>query len=338
MIPKCTSLRWPSNEPKNRGETTSSCWAIVLAGGDGTRMRPFIKNWLGEDRPKQYCTFLGSRSMLQHTLDRASALVPRDNIVTVIGKGHGAFLSDADLGSYPGTILEQPSNRGTAPGVYFAASYIRAIDPTANIIVLPSDHFIHPENILIDHLGKTTSFARNFRNRLILIGAIPNRAETEYGWIEPDLNSQNRKYANSKGGLFGVRGFHEKPPQHVAESLMRRGSLWNTMIMVGDIPVFWSLGRRSLPEMMDRVEKIAIIWKQVLSGRMNPDRATTAIVQIYSNMPAADFSRDLLQRSIPSLALYCMDNLTWCDWGKPDRITETCRNFEQITPTSALRR
>ena len=55
------------------GRTSSvSLWSIILAGGDGERTRPFIQEWLGVAVPKQYCTFVGTRSMLQHTWDRAN--------------------------------------------------------------------------------------------------------------------------------------------------------------------------------------------------------------------------------------------------------------------------
>ena len=50
-------------------------WSIILAGGEGNRTRPFIEQWLGRHKPKQYCTFVGNRSMLQHTFDRADRLV-----------------------------------------------------------------------------------------------------------------------------------------------------------------------------------------------------------------------------------------------------------------------
>src|SRR5512135_779629 len=93
-------------------------WAVVLAGGDGKRMRPLIHNWLSEDRPKQFCAFVGSRSMFQHTVDRARRVVPEEHIVTIIGRGHRPFLAEAANGSLPGSILEQPRNQGTAPGVF----------------------------------------------------------------------------------------------------------------------------------------------------------------------------------------------------------------------------
>ena len=53
-------------------------WSIVLGGGDGGRMTDFIQRWLGYPRPKQYCTFVGDRSLFQHTLDRASRSAGRN--------------------------------------------------------------------------------------------------------------------------------------------------------------------------------------------------------------------------------------------------------------------
>jgi hypothetical protein len=50
-------------------------WSVVLAGGEGERTRAFITSWLGYHKPKQYCTFTGTRSLFQHTVDRADALV-----------------------------------------------------------------------------------------------------------------------------------------------------------------------------------------------------------------------------------------------------------------------
>ncbi|HYC77595.1 MAG TPA: hypothetical protein VEI02_08210, partial [Planctomycetota bacterium] len=49
-------------------------WSIVLAGGSGERLRAFTESRFGRPLPKQYCTFTGSRSLFEHTLDRAARL------------------------------------------------------------------------------------------------------------------------------------------------------------------------------------------------------------------------------------------------------------------------
>ena len=50
-------------------------WSIILAGGNGERLKPMVQRWLGRHKPKQYCTFIGTRSMFEHTLDRSDRIV-----------------------------------------------------------------------------------------------------------------------------------------------------------------------------------------------------------------------------------------------------------------------
>lgn len=70
------------------GADRGNVWSIVLAGGDGVRTKEFIRRWLGYEKPKQYCAFVGSRSMFQHTLDRAARLTPWERMVVVAARHH----------------------------------------------------------------------------------------------------------------------------------------------------------------------------------------------------------------------------------------------------------
>ena len=58
------------------GERESSLWAIVLAGGEGLRLRALTRYLYGEERPKQYAVLTGSKSLLRQTLERVTRLVP----------------------------------------------------------------------------------------------------------------------------------------------------------------------------------------------------------------------------------------------------------------------
>ena len=66
--------------------TSGRIWSIVLGRGDAGRMTEFIQHWLGAPKPKQYCTFVGDRSLFQHTLDRASTLSRQEHIVAVVSR------------------------------------------------------------------------------------------------------------------------------------------------------------------------------------------------------------------------------------------------------------
>ena len=51
-------------------------WAIVLAGGEGVRLRPLVRQLCGDERPKQFAKIVGSKSLLGHTLDRVGLKLP----------------------------------------------------------------------------------------------------------------------------------------------------------------------------------------------------------------------------------------------------------------------
>jgi mannose-1-phosphate guanylyltransferase len=92
---------------------------IILAGGDGKRLRPFIRRMLGVDLPKQYVCFMGTRSMLEHTLDRAARLIPLERIFTVVARDHLRFHEvQRQLGKiFPHSCVFQPANKETGPGL-----------------------------------------------------------------------------------------------------------------------------------------------------------------------------------------------------------------------------
>jgi hypothetical protein len=54
----------------------SHLWAVVLAGGHGTRLRPLTRRIYGEPRPRQFASIAGDRPMLGDTLARAALVVP----------------------------------------------------------------------------------------------------------------------------------------------------------------------------------------------------------------------------------------------------------------------
>src|SRR5262249_45470081 len=106
-------------------------WVIVLAGGEGHRFRPTIERWFGEQRPKQFCALMGSRSLVQHALDRAAAITDPDRIVTVIGPGQRELLEQATRPKAAGAVIEQSMDRGSASAVMFALVHALLRDPDA---------------------------------------------------------------------------------------------------------------------------------------------------------------------------------------------------------------
>ena len=206
-------------------------WAIVLSGGQGRRMQPMITDWLGVNRPKQYCTFVGSRSMLQHTLDRACSVANPKNVLTIIGEGHQRHLSEALRRQLPGRLIEQPRDAGTAAGVFLAAAYALLNDPEATLVLFPADHFVYPESAFCQLAERAADLAELYTDRIVLVGAVPDGPETDYGWIGLEKDGILTIPNADAPEAMNVSAFQEKPGSLEARMLWQNGYLWNTMVI-----------------------------------------------------------------------------------------------------------
>ncbi len=307
----------PAAETSSR-PATDSRWVVVLAGGDGPAMQPFINKWLGDAVPKQYCTFVGSRSMIQHTLDRACSLVPAERVVTVLGHEHRPFLARACNGKVPGRVVEQPVDRGSAMGIFLGATYVFERDPHATMVILPSDNYIAPEKRFLRYVEHACRMAEHFDDQLILLGAQPDRPETEYGWIEP----RTKGWVSDRKPM-SVKNFHENPRKSKADGLIKRGCLWNTNVMVVKVRTLWAIGWQLFPDVMRRFEIFRQVLGVIREDAMSRHHEEVALAHIYRDMKEADFSREVLQYIARWSSVLPMEKVEWSDWGRPDRLRQT---------------
>jgi mannose-1-phosphate guanylyltransferase len=287
-------------------------WAVVLAGGQGIRLRELTRHVYGDDRPKQYAVLTGSKSLLRQTLDRVSRLVPRQRIVVVTMAGHSAYVTAELKHEAPAPqVLEQPRDRGTAAAVLLAAHWILARDPAATMVVLPSDHFVGEDEPFMGHVGDVLEFLDRQGDRIVLLGAEPSEPETDYGWIE--LGEPLPGSGPSQ--LYRVRQFREKPSQAMAEELHRAGALWNTFVFAGRATALVEAGSDCLPALHERLVR--------LSKFLGTEHERWAIRQAYELSPRANFSQAVLERCPRKLAVVRLSAVSWRDLGTPRRVVKT---------------
>src|ERR1700733_1622970 len=89
-------------------------WAVVLAGGDGTRLQQLTQWIAGDSRPKQFCQFFGGKSLLNHTQDRIAPLFSEDRTLFALAASHQRFYRDQLAEVHDRNQVVQPANRGTA--------------------------------------------------------------------------------------------------------------------------------------------------------------------------------------------------------------------------------
>ena len=293
--------------------TEKDLWSIVLAGGEGERLKPLVQRWLGRHKPKQYCTFIGTRSMLQHTLDRSDRIVAPEQRVTVIAREHQQEAWPQFSSRTIGKVLLQPANRETAAGIFLGVAWVRAHDPGATVLIFPSDHFIYPEEPFVERTYSLARAAKHLEHWVFLLGVSPDRPEPEYGWIQPDAHL---------GWIDGYRvqgtkEFLEKPSLEWCQSALNSGALWNTMIIAARVETLWGLGVRYFPDMMRLFD--------VYAESIGTAREHIVLESIYQEMPSGNFSVQLLQQCPKHVAVMELRDVVWSDWGRPERIVETLR-------------
>jgi mannose-1-phosphate guanylyltransferase len=303
----------PSAEPFYH--RTPQTWAVVLAGGDGVRLRPLVRQLFGHERPKQYVPLLGPDSLLRQTLNRVKRVVPPERTVVVTRAEQAPYVArEVPDGSAPHVLL-QPEDRGTGTAVLFAAHRIRDWDPDATLVVFPSDHFILEEDAFLAHVRKVVAFVGRHPERLVLLGARPSAPESEYGWIKPGTALGE----TTDGLVCRVQGFLEKPERENAERCLATGWLWNTFAFVTSLPTLLDAGQEFLPTVDARLRLIGAFARSRHEG--------WAIRQAYALIPKSDFSRNILERKPACLAVSLLPRLTWSDLGTPRRVVDVANSL-----------
>ena len=289
-------------------------WSVILAGGEGIRLRPLTRYVSGDQRPKQYARLLGSRSLLQQTIDRVTLTIPLERTVVLGVRSHLEYLGEEFSAERP-RVLMQPENRGTAAAILLAAHWISWRDPDAIVVVFPVDHFIRGERAFMSHVMGVTDFVRGSPERLVLVAATPTEPDPHYGWIEP--GEVLGRVATEP--VFGVQSFREKPGEELARDLFAGGHLVNTFILVARASTLAETGRRLLPVLSE--------WFQRVVPFANTEDEGLAIAEAYAQAPPVDFSRGILEACPPCLAASRLPAaVTWSDWGTPSRVIRSLRN------------
>ena len=299
------------------GET--GLWAVILAGGEGVRLRRLTRYVSGDLRPKQFARLLGARSLLRQTLDRTARGIPWTRTAVIAHERHARYVTEEFAGLAGPRVLMQPEDRGTAAAILLAAHWISWRNPTGLTAVFPSDHFIQGEGSFMSHVRAVAAIARRNPERLVLLGAIPTDPEPQYGWVE--LGAPLGQVGGEP--LWRVRGFVEKPPAEAARAAWARGDLWNTFVVVGAVATLLRLGWEALPTLSERLAGI--------EPMADTDGEPAALTHAYAGAPAANFSRAILEPYASALAVSRLPRrIRWSDWGTPERVIASLRDASLV--------
>lgn len=301
----------------------SSTYAVIMAGGIGSRFWPMSK----ESQPKQFLDILGTgRSLIQLTFDRLNRLVPAENILVVTQERYRDLVSE-HLPDLPAeNTLCEPFMRNTAPCIAYANHWIanKAGDHAseAAVIVAPSDHLILKEDDFLEIAEVALHHTRNTR-QLVTLGIHPSRPDTGYGYIQfedlPDAADERIRM---------VKTFTEKPQLDLAEQFLASGDFyWNSGIFIWSLDNITAAFESHLPDMQSLFQEHA--------ADFGTPAETATIQSIYGDCENISIDYGIMEKA--NNVAVVLSDFGWSDLGTWGSLHEKLTIDDAGNGTSGVR-
>lgn len=219
-------------------------YAVILAGGGGTRLWPKSR----KKTPKQFLKITSKKTMMQIAADRISRLVDWDKIIVVTNKLYEKDVRE-QLPEVPHeNIIAEPEKKDTALAMLVGALFAKSKNPDAVVINAASDHVILDEQEFSKVMKSAVRVASK-KSYLVSVGITPVYPTSAFGYIK--IGDDLEKI---KGGLslFKVDSFTEKPNIATARAFISTGKyFWNANMYVWSSKELKNSFEKHMPEMFE---------------------------------------------------------------------------------------
>jgi mannose-1-phosphate guanylyltransferase len=265
-----------------------------MAGGIGSRFWPMSRT----QHPKQFIDILGTgETLIQQTYNRFKKICPEENIYIVTNEIYKDITKEQLVGITDEQIICEPTMRNTAPCIAYANYKIAAKNPSANIIVAPSDHLILKEtefvrvmNLALEHTSKNDD--------LLTLGITPTRPDTGYGYIQ--------FLEDNTSDIKQVKTFTEKPDIDLAKKFIESGDFcWNSGMFVWSLYSIQKAFKNLLPDIDD-------VFKDGL-GKYNTSEEYDFIQTAYAKCKSISIDYGIMEKSENVFVISA--DIGWSDLG-----------------------
>ncbi len=276
----------------------NSVVACIMAGGTGTRFWPMST----DSKPKQFLKLFGERTLLQQSFDRIKNFVAADHILILTNQNF-IHLVEEQLPDVPKeNIIAEPMRKDTAAAITLAAFLSQRKFPNSVMLVLTSDHIIHPIE-LFEQAMKFAIQSAVQENRIYTFGIVPEYPATGFGYLQA-----GSKNITSEGIIhFPLLKFHEKPNFTTAEEYVKSGCFyWNSGMFVWQTSMILEQIQRFLPQ------HYALLNQAVLS--YNTSEWTNILKKNFAELTSVSIDIAVMQK-IANLCTGIVSQFYWSDVG-----------------------
>lgn len=257
----------------------SETYALILAGGSGTRFWPLSR----DAKPKQLLDLFGDGTLLEHAIRRLEGLVPRENILILTNEKQAAGVRENASMLPPENVFAEPAKRDTAPAVALGIGLVAARNPNAVMLVIPADQLIRDTAAYQDVMRDALSAAEH-SDGLVTIGIQPTWPCPSYGYIERGAEAGISGLSHTP---YEVQRFREKPSPEVAEEFLRHGGFtWNAGMFVWSIPTVTAQLAKHAPELATFIDEL----------KAAPD-LLAAVAEKFPQLPARSIDYALMEKA-----------------------------------------
>jgi len=228
---------------------TQHYYAVILAGGGGTRLWPKSRN----DTPKQFLKLGGNRTMLQITADRVKKILPWKQIIVISNKLYEKDVKQ-QLPKIPAkNIISEPEKKDTALAMLVGSLYAKSLDSKAVVMNVASDHVVVDDKEYQRVILKALEIAEN-NDYLVTVGITPAEPNTGFGYIKSG-DEISKLYKNLS--LYQVDKFIEKPDLATAKKYVISGNYyWNANMYVWSVNSIIKAFEQHKPKMLILTKKL----------------------------------------------------------------------------------
>ncbi len=245
------TLPMPAGERLDQGQGTPPLWAVVFAGGIGTRFWPLAT----PATPKPVLPLVGGRPLIAETIDRLDPLIPARRVLVVTS----ADIADAVRSVLPtlpsANILVEASPIGTAAALAWGVNEVRRrAGRTTTVCAMHSDLAAAFPAALREAVRSAAIVAADER-ALVCVGVRPVRDEPSFGYIRV-AGPLRESEPLDRGGAACVEEFIEKPDMAATAALVRERALWHSGIVAARASEFLDALAANVPEVAGGLHRL----------------------------------------------------------------------------------